>query len=183
MLAVENLLEQPGNSWWNNRDTEGEVEMRDDVLREAMLQARDELTRIEARNPDDWDWGHLHQLDLEHQTLGTSGVAPVERLFNRGDWNVGGGGALVNATSWDATEGFGVTAAPSMRMVVSLEDFDDSRWINLTGVSGHPFSDHYTDQTDLWADGETLPWAFSGAAVDEAAEDTLTLRPAPGTGS
>ena len=68
-----------------------------------------------------------------------------------------------------------MTAAPSMRMVVSLEDFDDSRWINLTGVSGHPFSDHYTDQTDLWAEGETLPWAFSRAAVDEAAEDTLTL--------
>ena len=52
-------------------------------------------------------------------------------------------------------------AAPSMRMVVSLADFDDSRWINLTGVSGHAFNDHYTDQTDLWVDGETLPWAFS----------------------
>ena len=148
-----------------------------------MTEARDDLTRLEGRNPETWDWGHLHQLDLEHQTLGTSGVAPVERLFNRGDWNVGGGGALVNATSWDATEGFGVTAAPSMRMVVSLEDFDDSRWINLTGVSGHPFSDHYTDQTDLWAKGETLPWAFSRDAVDEAADDTLTLRPASGTGS
>ena len=45
-----------------------------------------------------------------------------------------------------------------MRMVVSLADFDDSRWINLTGVSGHPFSPHYTDQTDLWVAGETLPW-------------------------
>ena len=53
-----------------------------------------------------------------------------------------------------------------MRMVVSLADFDDSRWINLTGVSGHPFSDHYTDQTDLWARGETLPWAFSRDAVE-----------------
>ncbi len=33
MLAVEELLEQPGNSWWDNRDTEREVEVRDDVLR------------------------------------------------------------------------------------------------------------------------------------------------------
>ena len=40
-----------------------------------------------------------------------------------------------------------------MRMVVSLADFDESRWINLTGVSGHPFGAHYTDQTDLWVDG------------------------------
>jgi penicillin amidase len=75
--------------------------------------------------------------------------------------------------------GYGVTAAPSMRMVVSVADWDDSRWINLTGVSGHPASDHYTDQTDLWARGETLPWRFSRDAVEAAGEDVLTLRPAP----
>ncbi len=59
----------------------------------------------------------------------------------------------------------------------SLGDLDRSRWINLTGVSGHPASGHYTDQTDLWARGETLPWAFSPGAVRAAAEDTLTLTP------
>ena len=66
-----------------------------------------------------------------------------------------------------------------MRMVVSMADFDQSRWVNLTGVSGHPFSAHYTDQTDLWAEGRTLPWVFSTEAVEDAAEDTLTLQPAP----
>ena len=48
-----------------------------------------------------------------------------------------------------------------MRMVVPLDDLDASRWINLTGASGHAYNDHYTDQTELWADGETLPWVFS----------------------
>jgi penicillin G amidase len=179
MLAVEGLLRDPGNAWWDDRTTEDEVERRDDVLRMAMLQAREELTRIEARNPEKWDWGHLHQLDLVHQTLGTSGVGLVEALFNRGGWRTAGGGSIVNATAWDAREGYGVTAAPSMRMVVSLEDFDDSRWINLTGVSGHPASDHYTDQTDLWAEGETLPWFFSRDAVEAAGQETLVLVPGP----
>ena len=64
-----------------------------------------------------------------------------------------------------------------MRMVVSMRDLDESRWINLTGVSGHPFSDHYTDQTDLWAEGETLPWAFSAGAVEAAGTATLKLVP------
>jgi len=178
MLAVEGLLEKPDDRWWDNSATEDVVEGRDEILTAALVDAREELTQIEARNPADWDWGHLHQLDLVHQTLGTSGVGPIEWLFNRGGWQVGGGGSLVNATAWDASEGYTVTAAPSMRMVVSLADFDDSRWINLTGVSGHPASDHYTDQTDLWADGETLSWAFSPDAVDEAGRDTLTLRPA-----
>ncbi|MGZ5398360.1 MAG: penicillin acylase family protein [Nocardioides sp.] len=178
MLAVEGLLKQPGNRWWDDTVTEDQVETRDDILTAAMLDAREELTRIEARNPDNWDWGHLHQLDLVHQTLGASGIGPLEWLFNRGDWEVGGGGSLVDATSWDASEGYTVTAAPSMRMVVSLADFDESRWISLTGVSGHPASDHYTDQTDLWAEGETLPWAFSRDAVEAAGDDVLTLLPA-----
>ena len=53
-----------------------------------------------------------------------------------------------------------------MRMVVDLDDLDRSRWINLTGASGHIASSHYRDQTPLWMDGRTLPWAFGRGAVD-----------------
>ena len=116
-------------------------------------------------------------------TLGDSGIGPVEWLVNRGGWEVGGGTAAVDAASWDASvedRPYVVTSAPSMRMVVSLADLDDSRWINLTGVSGHPFHEHYTDQTDLWARGETLPWPFTADAVIDAGEHTLTLVPADG---
>ena len=158
--------------------TEDVTETRDDILRQAMIDARDELTRRQARDPDDWTWGHLHRLNLHSSTLGESGVAPIERLFNRDGYGVGGGSSIVDATSWDAAEGYDVTAAPSMRMVVSLADFDGSRWINLTGVSGHPASSHYADQTELYVDGDYLPWAFSRDAVVEAGDDTLVLRPA-----
>ena len=178
VAVTERLLREPAASWWDDTTTSA-VETRDDVLAAAMLAARDELTRLQARDPDAWSWGTLHRLELRSQTLGESGVAPVEWLVNRGPWRVAGGSAAVDATSWDAALGYGVTSAPSMRMVVSLGDLDDSRWINLTGVSGHPFDAHYTDQTDLWAAGETLPWPSSRAAVEEAAEDTLTLSPAP----
>ncbi|QBR92343.1 penicillin acylase family protein [Nocardioides euryhalodurans] len=178
MAAVEGLLREPDDAWWDDRTTEDDVETRDEILAEAQELAREELTRLHARNPESWRWGHLHRLDLEHQTLGQSDNPVVASLFNRGGWEVGGGGAIVDATSWDAREGYGVTAAPSMRMVVSLGDLDDSRWVNLTGVSGHPFHEHYTDQTDLFVDGETLPWPSSREAVEAAADDTLTLVPA-----
>jgi penicillin amidase len=177
VAAVEGLLRDPDSAWWDDRTTEDEVETRDDMLVAAQLQARDEMTERQDRNPKKWSWGHLHRLDLVQPTLGTSGIGPVEWLVNRGGWEVGGGGSLVNATSWDAREGYDVTAAPSMRMVVSTADFDDSRWINLTGVSGHPFHDHYTDQTELWVDGEYLPWPSSREAVEAAGEDELTLVP------
>ena len=64
-----------------------------------------------------------------------------------------------------------------MRMVVSLADLDDSTWVNLTGVSGHAFDAHYVDQTDLWVDGQTLPWNFSPDVVDAATNNLLTLVP------
>jgi penicillin amidase len=62
-------------------------------------------------------------------------------------------------------------------MVVPLDDLDAARWINLTGASGHAYDDHYTDQTRLWADGETLAWFFTREAIEDAGGDTLTLEP------
>ncbi|MFN8195764.1 MAG: penicillin acylase family protein [Nocardioidaceae bacterium] len=178
--AVDRLLDRPTDGWWDDRETEDVRETRDDILRQAMVDARDEMTSRQALDPDEWTWGRSHELDLEEQTLGSSGIGILEWLFDRRGFEVGGGTSVVNATSWDAGSGYGVTAAPSMRMVVSMADLDDSRWINLTGVSGHPFSAHYADQTDLWVAGRTLPWAFSADAVEAATQDTLTLVPAPG---
>jgi penicillin amidase len=177
--VVSELLRQPDDLWWDDVRTEDVIEHRDDIIRAAMLEARDELTRLEARDASEWSWGHLHRLDLRSATLGESGIAPVEWLVNRGGWQVGGGSSTVDATGWDAAEGYDVVTAPSMRMVVSLADLDDSRWVNLTGISGHTFNDHYTDQTDLWADGRTLAWPFSKDAVAAAGGDVLTLEPAP----
>jgi penicillin amidase len=177
MAVVTELLDEPDSSWWDDRGTE-EIETRDDILRTTLMEARDEVTKLDAVAVSGWEWGHLHRLELTEPTLGTSGVGPVEWLVNRGGWEVGGGSAAVNATGWEVFDDYTVDFAPSMRMVVSLADLDDSRWVNLTGVSGHPFSDHYTDQTDLWARGETLPWVFTRAAVEESGEHTLTLTPA-----
>jgi penicillin amidase len=178
MAVMERLLDEPSSPWWDDVTTDTEVEARDDIVRAALLAARNELTSLQAPNADDWSWGELHELELRSATLGESGVGVVERMFNRGGWDVSGGSAIVNATGWDAAEGYGVAWAPSVRMVMSLGDLDDSRWVNLTGVSGHPFSEHYTDQTDVWAEGGTLPWVFGRDAVVAAAADTLTLVPA-----
>lgn len=175
--VVDSILDRPGNRWWDDVTTPGIRETRDQVLAAAMRDARDELTMIQSRNPDDWRWGAMHRLELVNPTLGDSGIGLVNRIFNRGPFEVGGGGGIVNATGWDAAEGYEVTAVPSMRMVVDLADLDRSRWIQLTGNSGHAFNDNYLDQQELWRTGRTLPWAFGTKAVDAATKDTLTLRP------
>ncbi|HET6563388.1 MAG TPA: penicillin acylase family protein [Marmoricola sp.] len=175
--VVRRLLEEPNSTWWDNQDTDGVREGRDDILRQALRDARDELVRLQSRRVDGWTWGHQHTLTLENQTVGQSDSGLVAGLVNRGPWELPGGTAVVNATGWNAAEGYDVIWAPSMRMVVSMADLDASRWINLTGASGHAFSGHYTDQTELWARGETRAWPFSRAEVEAAAEKTLTLTP------
>jgi penicillin amidase len=177
MAVVSNLLRQPNSQWWNDASTEGVVEDRDMILSQAMLDARDELTRKVALSPERWQWGRLHRLELENQSLGQSGIGIVEAIFNRGPFEVGGGSAAVDATNWDATQGYAVTSAPSMRMVVDLDDLDRSRWINLTGASGHAASGHYRDQTPLWVKGDTLRWTFGRDAVRKAGQDRLVLEP------
>ncbi len=177
MAVVTKLLREPDSQWWDDEGTEGVVEDRDMVLAEAMREARDELTRRLALSPKRWAWGRLHQMDLENQSLGQSGVGLVRSIFNRGPFRVGGGGASVDATSWDATDGYDVTSAPSMRMVVDLEDLERSRWVNLTGASGHVASGHYRDQTSAWVAGRTFAWAFGRSAVRRTTQDRLVLEP------
>jgi penicillin amidase len=178
--VVARLLKEPSDPWWDDTTTETVREDRDDILRRAVRDARDELVRLQSRRPNRWTWGHQHELELRNSTIGQSGNSIGEALLNRGPWKLGGGTGIVDAIGWDASKGYDVDWVPSMRMVVSLADLDESTWVNLTGASGHAFSPHYTDQTELWADGRTRFWAFTRPAVDDSTQDRLTLKPSGG---
>ncbi|MEW5628174.1 MULTISPECIES: penicillin acylase family protein [Streptomyces] len=177
--VVRPLLKQEKNEWWVTPATRTDpaTETRDQLLARAMKDARWELTAKLGKDVSTWSWGRLHQLTLKNQTLGTAGPGVVQQLLNRGPWNLGGGEAAVDATGWNAAGGYEVIWVPSMRMVVNVGDWDRSRWVNLTGASGHAFHANYTDQTDAWSKGELYDWAYGKAAVDAAAKDTLTLKP------
>ncbi|TDQ54422.1 penicillin acylase family protein [Actinorugispora endophytica] len=173
-VLLSGLLEEPDSPWWRGERTG----TREEALAVAMEQAVEELTVLTGEeDPEDWRWGALHSLTARNASFGTSGIAPVERLFNRGPVEAGGGSSVVNATGWDAADGYAVTTVPSMRMVVDLADQDASRWVNLTGASGHAFHPNYADQMELWANGGTTPMRLSRESVESDAEHTLILRP------
>ncbi|GAA4915668.1 penicillin acylase family protein [Streptomyces coeruleoprunus] len=177
--VVRPLLNDEKNAWWHTpaSRTDAATETRDQLLARAMEDARWELTAELGKDVSTWSWGRLHQLNLRNQTLGVEGPGVVKFLLNRGPWNLSGGEAAVNATGWNAAGGYEVVWVPSMRMVVNVGDWDKSRWINLTGASGHAYSPHYTDQTEKWAKGELLDWPYSAKAVDLAKADHLVLKP------
>ncbi|MFC7404808.1 penicillin acylase family protein [Georgenia alba] len=185
LLVVEQLLEDAENRWWDDRTTVNVVESRDEILRQALVSARHELTNTMGKDPDSWEWGKLHQYAPQHPVLGGDDIpAPLRQLVNPAPVPVAGGTSIVNATAYltSAVDELGrpdftVTTGPSMRMVVDLADLDASTWVTATGTSGHPGSTHYTDQIDAWATGETFPWPYSREAVEESAAATLTLEP------
>ncbi|QNP63760.1 penicillin acylase family protein [Streptomyces genisteinicus] len=177
--VVRLLLKDADDEWWRSPATRTDeaTDTRDELLGRAMEDARWELTAEMGKDASSWSWGRLHQLTLKNQTLGTEGPGFLQFILNRGPWNLGGGEAAVNATGWNAASGYDVVWVPSMRMVLNVGEWDKSRWINLTGASGHAYSAHYTDQTDKWAEGQLLDWAYGPEAVEAATVDTLTLIP------
>ncbi|WP_425570875.1 penicillin acylase family protein [Rugosimonospora acidiphila] len=175
-LVMTNLLSQPDSPWWDDKSTP-KVETRDDILASAMTAATGELTKRLGSDPTSWRWGAIHTLYVQNQSLGTSGIGPIEWLFNYGPVGVSGGSNIVNATGWDPSVGYQVNAVPSMRMIVDMSNLDSSRWIQLTGESGHAFSPHYHDQLDLWRTGKTLPMRWDKAGIASSSMDSLTLKP------
>jgi len=175
-LVIEQIWDDPTNVWWIDKTTPAS-EDRDALLATAQMAAVDQLTERLGDDPSSWRWGDLHTLTFTNGTLGTSGIAPIEMLFNRGPVAVGGSEAAVNATGWTPSDGFEVDWVPSMRQVIDLSNFDASTWVNLTGNSGHAYNRNYSDQIDAWVVGDQYPWAFSSEAVRAEATDVLRMMP------
>lgn len=175
-VALVNILPDPTSSWFDDVTTP-EVEDRDQILLRALGGAVEELT--ESLGPDmaRWRWGDLHVATFENQSLGQSGIALIEALFNRGPVPVDGAIATVNNTGYSTNEPYAVRTVPSYRQIVDLADFSRSVSMHTTGQSGHPFHRHYDDMIDPWRNIQYHPMLWDRADVEAAAEGVLVLEP------
>jgi len=174
--VVRNLVTQINNPWWDNRNTPA-VENLDQILRQAFTEAVDELESTQSKDPNNWRWGKLHTVTFRNATLGKSGVAPIEALFNRGAFPTSGNGETVNANRWKANKSYEVTDIPSMRMIVDLSNLDNSLAIHSPGQSGHAFHPHYIDMVNRWRKIEYHPMLWSEKTITANTASTLRLIP------
>lgn len=172
---VRRIAQQPDNFWWDDHRTQ-KKETRDDILTAAFSAAVDELEKTQG-DRSTWRWGRVHTVTFENETLGHSGIKPIEMLFNRGPFETSGGTAVINATAWYAPDGYQVTDLPSMRLVVDLSNLENSFAIHTTGESGHAYHANYIDMADKWRKIEYLPLRFGKNAVQSASKHVLTLLP------
>ena len=175
-VALVDLLADEASPWFDDVTTP-EVETRDEILLRALEGAVEELTETLGRDMARWRWGDLHTATFENQSLGQSGIGPIEAIFNRGPVPVDGTSRTVNATGYSMNDPYTVRSVPSQRQIVDLEDFTRSVSMHTTGQSGHPYHRHYDDMIDPWRNIEYHPMLWERADVEADAEGVLVLTP------
>ena len=191
--ALIALLGQPGSRWWDDTTTTDKVETRDDIIAAALDETGREL-RAAYGDPGKWTWGTLHTARFAEQTLGSSGIAPLEWYFDKGPFAAPGAAGAVNNTYYRPSRAypdpadptykpvgidgvFSITNLPSYRLSIDMADLDGGRIVQTTGQSGNPFDRHYGDLIGDWLTGQTVKLPFTPTAVSDATVDTLQLVP------
>jgi penicillin amidase len=176
MTSLTSLLADPTSTWFDNRYTP-ETEDRDAILLASLEDAINELSERLGNDMGRWRWGELHTATFENQSLGRSGIRPIELIFNRGPVEVDGTIATVNNTGYDPNDPFSVIVVPSYRQVIDVADFTRSVSVHTTGQSGHAFAPHYNDMIPMWRDGRYHPMMWARADIEAGAEAHLVLTP------
>jgi penicillin amidase len=159
------LREQPAG--WFARPWAAEVA---DAL--AMVVRR--LRQLQGPATERWAWGALRTLTLEHP-LGRGWF--LGRVFNLAPIPLGGDHDTIN-------QGAALPLCPlgnadniaSVRVVIDVGAWDNSRFSLPGGQSGNPFSAHYDDLFLLWQRGEGVPIAWAPEEVRAATRETLELQ-------
>ena len=163
------MLDDPDSAWV--RDAGGKEALLLRSLGEAVAWLKETL----GTEMDGWQWGRLHGAIFPH-SLGIQ--PPLDRVFNRGPYPIGGDTDTVCQTAYLARDPYDVKAwAPSYRQIVDLGDLSRSAVAFPPGQSGQLGSPHYDDLIEPWLKGEYQPMLWTREQVEREAEGRLRLEP------
>ncbi|HEY9161785.1 MAG TPA: penicillin acylase family protein [Desulfomonilia bacterium] len=178
MWALNLLMKDPLNDWWDDAATAGIKENRDDILTRSFSEGYSAAVASLGTDRSKWKWGTLHKATFVSNPLGASKIGLLESLVNQGPVATSGSTECLNNNIWYASKGdFSVGLIPSMRMIVDMSDLTKCVSINSTGSSGHPGNKWYGDQIEPWAKLKYRPMLWSREQVETGARHRLTLKP------
>jgi penicillin G amidase len=158
-------LEKPGSA----------AKKRDLVLLSSLTAAYREMESLQSADTKAWQWGKLHHSLPAHPLLNV--VDPDLRAkLQVGPIPTPGGPHTPNAASYRAND-FRQTGGASLRIVMDVGQWDNSRAVNYPGQSGDPNDPHYRDLMKMWVNGEYFPLLYSRAAVEKAVDKKIRLMP------
>lgn len=171
------LLKDPNHILWDDINTPRKENLTD-ILERALLLADERIIELfDTDDYDKWSWGELHTITYPTNLLGEAGIPILTNLVNIGPVESGGSSFAINSTDWGFGEDFTIGSYPSMRMVVDLSNFDNSRTILPSGQSGHVMSKYYDDQVENWIENNMYILNFSREQVELNQKEYMFLRP------
>jgi len=171
------LLKDLNHILWDDINTP-QKENLTDILERALLLADERIVELfDTDDYDKWSWGELHTITYPTNLLGEAGIPILTNLVNIGPVESGGSSFAINSTDWGFGEDFTIGSYPSMRMVVDLSNFDNSRTILPSGQSGHVMSKYYDDQVENWIENNMYILNFSREQVELNQKEYMFLRP------
>ena len=170
-FALYDLIGSPSSTWFADLAT-GDAGDRDAIASQALEDAVRDLSRRLGATPTSWRWGDLHTVSFEHPL---SAAKPLDVVLTIGPVRRPGDGYSPNNGAYSLLRPFALRSHPSERQIVDLADIDASLSIIPTGQSGQPYSPHWGDQTQLWANGGYKPMALSRERIGRI-EGKLVLR-------
>jgi penicillin G amidase len=177
MNTVTALLADPSGAFWNRRTTLDVRETRDQVLARALENGMKAGIKKLGKDISHWKWGAVHTALFRNQSLGQSGIKPVEWLFNRGPVPVAGGMQQVVSSDWRPDKPYEAHVISSMRQIVDLAELSATQVMNATGQSGHVGNGHYSDMIGPWARVEYHPTFWNDEDLKKAGYQRLVIRP------
>jgi penicillin G amidase len=170
------VMTQPDNKWIDDVRTADKKESYNDMMVTALKKSVAFLEEKIGENQEDWTWGTLHTLTLQHPV---GKVAIINKLFNlnRGPYPMPGSYHTIPQFPYDHDKPFEIGHGPSQRHVFTPGDWDNSEAVIPTGISGIPGSPFYCDQTALYIKGDFHQDPFSPAAVEKAGKFRAVFSP------
>jgi penicillin G amidase len=164
MVPVDQILGNPASIWFANSP-------RQALVAKSLRETADELAASFGADLNDWQWGRLHTLTLDHNL---SRVKILRPILSIGPFASPGDNVTVNMGFHRRSDPYKHTIGASTRLIIELGPPPRLKAVLLPGQSGHPFSPHYADQTALWREGSYIPIDDSDDISDER---KLTLSP------
>jgi penicillin amidase len=135
------------------------------------------LRREHGPDPARWGWGRIRPLVMHHPF--TRAAPRLSTVFNFRPIPYGGDADTINQGAALPLDPLApVDNIASLRMVVDVGAWHNSRFSLPGGQSGNPLSPHYEDLFPLWRRGEGVPIAWTPEEVRQATWATLRLEPA-----
>jgi penicillin amidase len=174
MNIMENILNDKNAECSDDVRTPDKKETFTDIVQKSFRETVARLLGELGKEPERWEWGHVHRLTLGHP-MGT--VKVLDKLFglNRGPFPVGGSFHTVCPFDFSFDGTFKVDTGASQRHVYSLADWDQSLTIIPTGESGIPASRYYCDQTRLYLDNRYHSDHVNRSLIEKEAKFRMTI--------